>query len=101
MERLCLDNCGACHFVTGKGAAGIFPELEQATLVNANNPGGLIRSILLGAQQPSTAKAPSTLAMPGFGQRLSDEEVAQLATFVPQGWSNNAAAGRWRKYVSR
>ncbi|WP_427003827.1 c-type cytochrome [Pantoea eucrina] len=91
-ERLYLDNCGACHFVTGKGAPGIFPELDQATIVNAGDPTGLIHTILVGAQQPSTAKAPSTLAMPGFGQRLSDEEVAQLATFVRQGWSNRATA---------
>lgn len=91
-ERLYLDNCGACHFVTGKGAAGIFPELDQATIVNANDPTGLIHTILAGAQQPSTAKAPSKLAMPGFAQRLSDDEVAQLATFIRQGWSNTAPA---------
>ncbi|WP_428945520.1 c-type cytochrome [Pantoea sp. FN060301] len=91
-ERLYLDNCGACHFVTGKGAPGIFPQLDQATIVNAGDPTGLIHTILAGAQQPSTAKAPSTLAMPGFAHRLSDEEVARLATFVRQGWSNNAEA---------
>lgn len=91
-ERLYLDNCGACHFVTGKGARGIFPELDQATIVNAKDPSGLIHTILAGAQQPSTATAPSTLAMPGFAGRLSDDEVAQLATFIRQGWSNNAPA---------
>ncbi len=91
-ERLYLDNCGACHFVTGKGAPGVFPQLDQATIVNADDPGGLIHTILAGAQQPSTAKAPSTLAMPGFASRLSDDDVAQLATFIRQGWSNKAAA---------
>lgn len=91
-ERLYLDNCGACHFVTGKGAPRIFPELDQATIVNAGDPTGLIHTILAGAQQPSTAKAPSTLAMPGFASRLSDDEVAQLATFIRQGWSNQADA---------
>lgn len=91
-ERLYLDNCGACHFVTGKGAPGVFPALDQASIVNAQDPTGLIHTILVGAQQPSTAKAPSTLAMPGFGQRLSDDEVAKLATFIRQGWSNNAPA---------
>ncbi|KOC89385.1 c-type cytochrome [Winslowiella iniecta] len=91
-ERLYLDNCGACHFVTGKGSPGIFPELDQATIVNAQEPGGLIHTILAGAQQPSTARAPSTLVMPGFAGRLNDDEVAQLATFIRQGWSNNAAA---------
>ncbi|MDZ7279602.1 cytochrome c [Pantoea eucrina] len=91
-ERLYLDNCGACHFVTGKGAPGVFPALDQASIVNAQDPTGLIHTILVGAQQPFTAKAPSTLAMPGFGQRLSDDEVAKLATFIRQGWSNNAPA---------
>jgi len=91
-ERLYLDNCGACHFVTGKGAPGVFPALDQASIVNAQDPTGLIHTILAGAQQPSTAKAPSTLAMPGFGQRLSDDEVAKLATFIRQGWSNSAPA---------
>ena len=91
-ERLYLDNCGACHFVTGKGAPGVFPELDGATIVNAKDPTGLIHIILAGAQQPSTAKAPSKLAMPGFAQRLNDDEVAQLATFIRQGWSNTAPA---------
>ncbi|WAT01107.1 c-type cytochrome [Rouxiella chamberiensis] len=91
-ERLYLDNCAACHFVTGKGAPGVFPELDQATLVNAQDPTGLVHTILMGAQQPSTARAPSTLVMPGFKARLSDEEVAQLSTFIRQGWSNNAPA---------
>jgi len=91
-ERLYLDNCGACHFVTGKGAPGVFPQLDQATIVNAGDPTGLIHTILAGAQQPSTAKAPSTLVMPGFKSRLSDDEVAQLATFIRQGWSNKASA---------
>jgi mono/diheme cytochrome c family protein len=28
--------------------------------------------------------------MPGFGWRLSDEEVAQLGTFIRQSWGNHA-----------
>jgi mono/diheme cytochrome c family protein len=76
--------------VTGKGAPGVFPQLSQATIVNAQDPTGLIHTILAGAQQPSTARAPSTLAMPGFAARLSDDEVAQLSTFIRQGWSNKA-----------
>lgn len=91
-ERLYLDNCGACHFVTGKGAPGVFPQLDQATIVNAKDPTGLIHTILAGAQQPSTARAPSTLVMPGFASRLTDEEAAQLSTFIRQGWGNNAPA---------
>jgi alcohol dehydrogenase (quinone), cytochrome c subunit len=91
-ERLYVDNCGACHFVTGKGAPNVFPQLDGASIVNAKSPVGLIHTILAGAQTPSTARAPSVLPMPGFAGRLSDEDVATLATFVRQGWSNSAPA---------
>lgn len=91
-ERLYLDNCGACHLVTGQGATRVFPHLDGATIVNAEDPNGLISVILAGATTPSTAKAPSQLPMPGFDWRLSDQEVADLATFLRQGWSNHAGA---------
>ena len=91
-ERLYLDNCSACHFVTGKGATRVFPELDGATVVNAENPTALLHVMLAGARTPSTDKAPSVLVMPGFGKRLSDGEAAALATFLRQGWGNTAAA---------
>lgn len=91
-ERLYLDNCNACHFVNGKGAPKAFPELNQASIVTAENPTGLIHVILAGAQLPSTAKSASALKMPGFAERLTDQQVAELATFIRQGWSNRAGA---------
>jgi mono/diheme cytochrome c family protein len=91
-ERLYLDNCGACHFVKGEGASRIFPRLDGASIINAENPTALVHMILAGAQTPSTARAPSILPMPGFAARMNDAEVAELATFLRQGWSNNAPA---------
>ncbi|SEG07849.1 cytochrome c [Marinobacterium lutimaris] len=91
-ERLYVDNCGACHFSNAQGADSVFPKLDRNPLVNAENPTGLIRVILAGARLPSTAKAPEDLAMPGFGWRLDDAEVATLASFVRSGWNNKAAA---------
>jgi mono/diheme cytochrome c family protein len=37
----------------------------------------------------STERAPSVLQMPGFAERMDDAEVAELATFLRQGWSNH------------
>jgi mono/diheme cytochrome c family protein len=91
-ERLYLDNCGACHFVTGHGAPRVFPSLDGASVVNAQNPTGLITTILMGAETPSTDRSPSILPMPGFAGRLSDQEVAALASFIRSGWSNSAPA---------
>ena len=90
--RLYLDNCAACHFVNGKGANEVFPELDGSSLVTAAETKGLIDVILNGARLPSTASRPEALAMPGFGHRLSDEEVATLASFVRGAWSNKAGA---------
>ncbi|MDZ5601986.1 cytochrome c [Pseudomonas sp. RP23018S] len=91
-ERLYVDNCNACHFVNGEGAPHVFPRLNGASVVNADHPGALINVILAGAQTPSTERAPSVLPMPGFAERLSDSEVAELATFLRGGWSNEAGA---------
>ena len=91
-ERLYLDNCGACHFVKGDGASRIFPRLDGASIINAQDPTALVHVILAGAQTPSTERSPSILPMPGFAQRMNDAEVAELATFLRQGWSNKAPA---------
>lgn len=90
--RLYLDNCNACHFVDGRGADQVFPELDGNPLVIAPSPAGLIDTILHGAELPSTEARPYSLRMPGFAERLSDEEVAELATFLRSGWSNTAEA---------
>ncbi|MBI6856180.1 cytochrome c [Pseudomonas cichorii] len=91
-ERLYLDNCGACHFVKGDGAPRIFPRLDGASIINAQNPTALLNVILAGAQTPSTARSPSVLPMPGFAERMDDSEVAELASFLRKGWSNSAPA---------
>lgn len=91
-ERLYLDNCGACHFVSGEGAQRVFPRLDGASVVNAGNADALLHVILAGAATPSTERAPSVLPMPGFAERMDDAEVAELATFLRQGWSNQASA---------
>ena len=35
--------------------------------------------------------SPYALRMPGFADRLSDEEVATLATFLRSAWNNKAS----------
>jgi mono/diheme cytochrome c family protein len=90
--RLYLDSCGGCHFVTGKGAPEIFPELDGNSLVTAKLPKGLISVILHGAELPSTAERPMKVRMQGYADRLSDEEIAALATFLREGWHNKAPA---------
>jgi mono/diheme cytochrome c family protein len=90
--QLYLDNCNACHRSDGKSNQIVFPALAGNPSVLSDNPTSLIRIILAGSELPSTRLAPSNLGMPAFGWRLSDEETAQLVTFVRQSWGNNASA---------
>lgn len=89
--RLYLDNCAACHFVSGKGAAEIFPELQGNAMVLGKDASPLISVILKGASSPATDRRPMHLVMQGYADRLTDDEVAQLASFLRKGWGNQAS----------
>ncbi len=92
--ELYADNCAACHRTDAKGYAQVFPAIAGNPTVLADDPVSLVRLLLHGSALPSTAKRPSNLGMPGFADRLSDEEIAQLATFVRQEFGNHASAVR-------
>lgn len=90
--QIYVDNCAACHRTDAKGYAKAFPSIEGNPTVLAADPTTLIRLVLAGAELPSTETRPSNLGMPGFEERLSAEEVAQLVTFTRQSWGNQASA---------
>lgn len=89
--RLYLDNCAACHFVSGKGAPEIFPELQGNAMVQGKDASPLLSVILNGTSSPATDRRPMPLVMQGYADRLTDDEVAQLATFLRKGWGNQAS----------
>ncbi|NWE42511.1 cytochrome c [Pseudomonas yamanorum] len=90
--ELYIDNCAACHRTNGQGDARVFPKIVGNSSVLSQDPVSMIRLVLAGSSLPATATAPSTLGMPGFAWRLSDDEVAQLLSFVRNSWGNQAPA---------
>jgi mono/diheme cytochrome c family protein len=87
-----LNNCNACHRSDGTGADKTFPALAGNSVVNAKDPTSLIRLVLAGSAMPSTAQAPSPIAMPDFGWRLSDADVASVLSFARASWGNRGEA---------
>ncbi|HHQ6599831.1 TPA: c-type cytochrome [Serratia fonticola] len=85
-----LDNCAACHRSDGQGYRNTFPQLAHNPALLAEDPASVISIILNGSRTPMTIEAPTGLTMPDFGWRLSDQQVAQIATFVRTSWGNNA-----------
>jgi alcohol dehydrogenase (quinone), cytochrome c subunit len=86
------DNCAACHRTDGMGSVNALPKIAGNSTVLADDPNSLISVVLGGSSLPGTLKAPSALGMPGFGWRLSNEEIAQLLTFVRTNWGNQASS---------
>jgi mono/diheme cytochrome c family protein len=87
-----MDSCAACHRLSGSGESLAFPTLAGNSTVLSADPSSLIAVILSGARLPSTAGAPSGLAMPAFGWRYNDADIAALATFVRSSWGNRGSA---------
>ncbi len=88
--RVYLDNCASCHRPDGKGYDRVFPPLAGNPVVLAANPDSVLSIVLNGAETPHTASTPAQFAMPSFAWRLSDEQVADVATFVRSSWGNDA-----------
>jgi mono/diheme cytochrome c family protein len=87
-----LDNCAACHRPDGRGYEGVFPPLAGNPAVEASNPTSVVSIVLGGSSTPRTSQTPAQFAMPAFSWRLSDQEVADVVTFVRSNWGNRADA---------
>ncbi|WP_084688041.1 c-type cytochrome [Paraburkholderia oxyphila] len=83
-----VNNCMACHRSDGRGYTRVFPALGGNPVVQGKDATSLIHVLLTGAALDGTKSAPSTFTMPPFGWRLSDQQVADVATFVRTSWGN-------------
>lgn len=86
------DTCAACHVGDGSGAAGMFPRLANNQLVLQDDPTGILRVVLQGSQSVATPQAPTAPSMPSFSWRLTDQQAADVATFIRNSWGNAAPA---------
>ena len=87
---LYLDNCAACHRPDGRGYEGVFPGLAGNPVVEAQNPLSLVSVVLLGSETARTPATPAQFSMPAFAWRLSDQDAADIVSFIRSSWGNNA-----------
>jgi mono/diheme cytochrome c family protein len=84
------DECSGCHGADGKGAAGLFPSLNGAPVVQQNDATSLLHVVLRGARSAATAGAPTGAAMPQFAWVLTDDQVAAVVSYIRNAWGNSA-----------
>jgi mono/diheme cytochrome c family protein len=77
-------NCAGCHQANGQGAPHIAAALAGSPIVNGR-PEGVLRVLLNG-------KDGAIGEMPPVGKSLSDEQLAQVLTYVRGSFGNNASA---------
>lgn len=86
------DTCSACHGGDGKGAPQLFPALAGSMLVQQPSAETLARLVLNGSQAVHTPEARTTPAMPSLAWRLSDQQIADVLTYIRNAWGNAAPA---------
>jgi alcohol dehydrogenase (quinone), cytochrome c subunit len=97
---LYLDNCAACHRPDGRGYEGVFPSLAGNPVVSTDNPLSLISIVMLGSKTARTATTPAQFAMPAFAWRLTDQDAADIISFIRSSWGNNAEPVDARKVAT-
>ncbi|MGV3772853.1 MAG: c-type cytochrome [Verrucomicrobiales bacterium] len=90
-EKVYTSICLPCHGPSGAGAAGQFPPLAGSEWVISEAPDRIARIVMHGLQGPIQVKgAGYNNAMPGFGEALSDQEVAAVLNYIRISWGNAA-----------
>ncbi|MBS0247508.1 MAG: c-type cytochrome [Proteobacteria bacterium] len=88
--RIYAANCSACHNGDGSGQGALFPKLAGNSAVQQGDPTSLIHIVLAGSQGAVTTAAPTTPAMPSLAWRLTDQQVADVLTYIRNSWGNAA-----------
>jgi mono/diheme cytochrome c family protein len=86
-----FDVCSACHLENGLGQPRFFPPLGQNATLQQDDDSGLVHLILAGSRTGPSITRTSPLTMPGFAWKLSDAEIADVATFLRNSWGNHAS----------
>jgi nitrite reductase (NO-forming) len=82
-----MQTCFACHQAEGQGIPGAFPPLAQSNYLNENIDKS-IDAVVNGLEGEITVNGEKyNNAMPA--QNLSDEEIANVLTFVYNSWGNS------------
>jgi cytochrome c oxidase subunit 2 len=78
------DNCAQCHRSNGEGLPATFPALNKNPFVLGESM-PVIATVLNGHKG-------SLGQMPAWKDKLDDQQIAAVVTYIRQAWSNRAAA---------
>jgi cytochrome c553 len=86
------QECASCHGVKGSGDPPRYPPLANNQSIQMESAVNPIRMVLNGGFPPGTAANPLPYGMPPFAQRLSNDDVAAVVTYIRSSWGNHGTA---------
>ncbi|MGC1779715.1 MAG: cytochrome c [Xanthobacteraceae bacterium] len=84
--------CANCHGADGKGFAPYIPALAGNPIVLGDDSSSLINLVLNGSNPLVVKGTPDSYRMPQFREQYTDQEIADVVTFIRNGWGNKAPA---------
>ncbi|MEM5369589.1 cytochrome c [Paraburkholderia azotifigens] len=90
--RVYTAYCMHCHGVDGRGFAPMLAPLAGNPNVLEKDPSSLINVTLNGTEDLVIGGIPAAYPMPKYASVLSDQQVADVVSFIRSGWGNGAPA---------
>lgn len=87
-----IVHCGSCHLPGGEGDSGMGVPLLGNLVVQAPDPHALINTILYGPDLPPAPFVVERSRMKMYGKRLSDTDIANIASYVRFSFGNQSGA---------
>jgi len=85
-------SCASYHGFDAKGFTPYMPALAGNPVVLDDSPSSLINEVLNGSIPVVAQGTPDAYRMPQFRQQLSDQDIADVITFIRNRWGNQAPA---------
>lgn len=88
-KQIYNKTCVACHQMNGKGIQGAFPALAKSEFLN-DNVNNVIQKVIVGSTKSNTSDGKKYI-IPMPKQLLSDQQIADVLTYIYANWDNNKA----------
>jgi mono/diheme cytochrome c family protein len=82
--------CQSCHGETGAAAPPFLPALAGNPTVLDTDPSSLINIVLNGSAPLVVKGNPAPYRMPQYRAQLTNQQIADVVTFIRNGWGNGA-----------
>lgn len=89
-QKLFAANCEACHNSDGEGVINMVAGFAGSASIAAPQVDSLLNSVLVGSRGAITEQTPTGAGMPAFAWKLSDQQVANVLTYIRNQWGNAA-----------